>query len=201
MALLVKRIASVFKQHTARTCKRIDVLVSEVVSQPSTESYSTFRTTELYEGGPNLLNGGGVVLWNRNMYLHGKLCSSQWDSSGLNLELGGLQRLLSDQQEVFLISSCRQMALRADCTRQALDISVARAFAVTPLVHLTVSVPLYCTRLTMVFIVLLVASDSPNMFGPMSLDSGHQSKSEICKQRTDRTSVLTVPLRRRVVPS
>ena len=31
-------------------------------------------------------------------------------------------------------------------------------------------------------------------------DSVHQSESEICKQRTDRTSVLTVPLRRSVIP-
>ena len=37
-------------------------------------------------------------------------------------------------------------------------------------------------------------------FGPRSLDSAHQSKSEICIQRTDRTSVLIVPLRRWVIP-
>ena len=51
--------------------------------------------------------------------------------------------------------------------------------------------------------VLLVhqQSDWANSgFEPRSLDSAHQSKSEICKQRTDRTSVLTVPLRRRVIP-
>ena len=32
LALWVKRVASVYKQHTARMCKRSDVLVSEVVS-------------------------------------------------------------------------------------------------------------------------------------------------------------------------
>ena len=138
------------------------------LSQPPTESYSTFRTTVLYEGGPNLLNG--AVLWNRNMYLHGKLCSSQWDSSGLNLELGGFScpwRLLSDQQEVFLISSCRQMALRADCTRQVCWTSQWHEPSQEH--HLYISqfqshfVP-SGTRLTKVFIVLLVASDSPNRF-------------------------------------
>ena len=84
-----------------------------------------------------------------------------------------------------------------------LDISVARAFAVTPPVHLTVFSPT----------LFQVARDSQRCssfcllraigqtgFGPRSLDSAHQSKSEICKQRTDRTSVLTVPLRRRVIP-
>ena len=32
MALWVKRVATGYKQHTARTCKRSDVQVSEVVS-------------------------------------------------------------------------------------------------------------------------------------------------------------------------
>ena len=68
-----KRVVAGYKQHTDVRTERLCWLVK----LPSTESYSTFLTTELYEGGPNLLDGGGAVLRYRNMYLHGKLCSSQ----------------------------------------------------------------------------------------------------------------------------
>ena len=94
----LKRVASVHKQHTARMCKRSDVLVSEVVSQPSTESYSTFRTTELYEGGPQSLER-----W-RCRFMESKHVPARQNCAVHSLELGRFTcpwRLLSDQQEVF----------------------------------------------------------------------------------------------------
>ena len=39
LALWVKRVATVYKQHTARTCKRSDVQVSEVVSALNRKSF------------------------------------------------------------------------------------------------------------------------------------------------------------------